>query len=142
VDPRFLLVRQLPHLVEGDRDAFGMEEEVVLGEEPSKEHPVPVLVGALGRQVLELLPVVAAQRIAQLAPTGAKGHPELPLLCGERGGSLGGVDGEGAQGLLSSIFGDAPGFEDDFAELLAEVGMKGRHLGILLAILLAFFLRR
>ena len=43
-----LIARQLAALVEADCHArLGFNEQVVLGEEPGEQHPVPVLVSAL-----------------------------------------------------------------------------------------------
>ena len=119
--------RNAAHLVQGDGDAVGVDEQVVLGEEPGEEHPVPVLVGALGDEVVELLPVVAAERVAQLAAPGAEGDAQLSLIHREGPGRLGGVDSECPEGLLGPLLGDAPGLEDDGAETVAKVGMETRH---------------
>ena len=68
-------------LVQRDGDAhFRFDEQVVLGEETGEQHPVPMLVGALLRQMVDGLGACAVvQPIAQLAGVGAQTAPQVPL---------------------------------------------------------------
>jgi hypothetical protein len=82
--------------------------------------------------VVEILLSVTSLGVAELPAASSKSDSQALLLCGHRGDRLGRVDGQGAKGLVGPLFGHAPGLEDDVAETLAEIGMKGRHTSPLL----------
>ncbi len=81
-DWRLLRGSQLTHFVERDGHSLGMQKEVVLREEPGEEHSVPLLVSALGYEVLDLLTAVAAHLVAEMTTACPKNLPQMALFGG------------------------------------------------------------
>ncbi len=70
---------QLLALLEADRHAVGVHQQVVLGQEPGEEHPVPVLVGELLGQVLDGLSLIGRLDVTRLLAPRLEPSPE-PLV--------------------------------------------------------------
>ena len=113
------LARELGDLGERDRDAgLRVDQQVVLGEEPGEQHPVPVLVGDLGdeRVVASELTFLRTQR-----PT------ELAVGLGELVEGLVAVDGERGQRGTGCGLGGRSGLHDRAVQDLAEFAREGGH---------------
>ncbi len=56
-----------------------MHEQIVLGQEAGKEHPMPVFVGQFLGELVDLLLAVRLALVARLPSAGAEAIPQLPL---------------------------------------------------------------
>ena len=74
------LTRELLALVDRNRHAGrGLDQQPALGEKPREQHPVPLLVRALGHQVLDALLSTVLKAIAELTTSSAQATPERLL---------------------------------------------------------------
>ena len=123
-----LLGRELPDVGDRDRRALGVEQQVVLGEEPGEQHPVPLLVrDLLDEQWDAQRPDPAAQGLGALAERGA----QAAQLGRQAGRGLGVLDAETGEGGSGRRLGQRPrtrsGAGDRLVEVATELGGEGRH---------------
>jgi hypothetical protein len=99
-----------------DRDGsskVGMDEQLVLGEETSKQQTVPLFVGAVGDEEVD-----SFARVAQLARLRAQSPAQASLIVGQVGWWALGRDRKEANCSVSGMFGrEATGDTSVFKEL-------------------------
>ena len=104
-----------------------LQEQPVLGQEPGKQHPVPLLVCHLVTKPADLLrarPQVTA--VSKLPPSGSQPVSELLLSGRHRLVGRAPVHGKRLQRVTGRRLGNAPGAEDHLGQLAANVGGEGR----------------
>lgn len=102
---------QLPALLQGDRYAAGVHEEVVLVQKAGEEHPVPMFVSHLSDQMIEFL-LLSTPRIPRLMPPSPESEAQFLLLWGQMGIGFGLPNGQPLQGGFRSILCLGTGRED------------------------------
>ena len=93
---------------------------MILGQEPGKQHPVPVFVGELLGQLVDVLRLVGLSNIADLSATGAKPIPQFFLVGTEVRERLGRIDCPFLQRRTCRLLGLVAGRDADVLKLLAE----------------------
>ena len=115
--------------VEGDGDeaVFGVGvEEMVFGEEPGEEEPVPVFVGGVFVETRDvLLAGMGVENIAKCAAAGAEPVAELALLDGHVGPVIALMDGKVFEGGAAGTFRGGASVDSGVGEDFAEVARKG-----------------
>ena len=122
--------RQLLALVQRDRNAhLRLDEQAVLGQKPSEQHAVPVLVGALLRQMLDGLGAGVVALIAELTSMGTEtaAQPTVVILHVTVRLTVG--HGQCRQGGSRTGLGDLSCLHDDALDLPTRVGRQcaSRH---------------
>jgi hypothetical protein len=103
-------------------------EQVVVREKASKKQAVPMLVGSVFGQVLDLLFSAALiERVTKRAATGTQSIPELALLDAHVSSVVLFVDGQVFQRRAAGRLGRGTGLESDAGELVAEISTEGGH---------------
>ena len=99
-----------------------MDQQVVLGEEASEQQPVPLLVGALGDEQVELVALVA-----ELAGLGSQPAAELALVFVEMRWGAVCRDGQRCQRRADGLLGCAPALGAGVLESLPLLGGEYGH---------------
>ncbi|WP_156427605.1 hypothetical protein [Thiohalocapsa sp. ML1] len=97
-----------------------MHQEPVLGEEAGEEHAVPVLVGGLVDEALDVLAPVRATLVAELAAVGAQAPAQRALGLREVPRRVRLADAEMHQGRAGGGLRGVAGGDDDVLELAAQ----------------------
>ena len=115
------LASQLLALVDGNRHARrGLDQQAALGEKPREQHPVPLLVRALGDQMLDALFSTVLKAISELTTAGAQTTTKALLLGRHRGPRLAVRHRQLIEGLPGACFRFAPGRQNDLLEGFAQ----------------------
>ena len=126
--PRILTPLPREFLALGKRDGhtrLRLDQKLVLGQEPGEQHPVPVLVGRLVRQAIDLLltgPAVGP--VPELPAVSAQTAPQFPLRVGHARIRLGVAHREHGQRFAGALFARPPGTLDRPRELVAQTGLE------------------
>ena len=91
---------------------FRLDQQIVLGQEPGKEHPMPVLVGALADQVVDGQPAGRVLPVPELPRPGAEMVAQFALGRLHVRVRLVVVDRQGFQGGASADLGRVAGLDD------------------------------
>ena len=117
-----LLRGQFRTVLQGDGHAcFGMDEEVVFGQEAGEQHPVPLLIGDLLHQQVPAHTDAALpdETAAEKGGPGPQRHPQPALLLAHRGIGLGLLHGQGDQDRCGCVLCDPAGADDGSFQLSA-----------------------
>jgi len=98
---------------------LGVDEKVVLSEEPGEEKSVPLFVGALGDEKIKLV-----ARVAELTCLGSEAATQLAIVLAEVSGRTVGRDGEGAERGSDRLLGCASALYTGVLEELALLGCE------------------
>ena len=106
-----------------------MHEQVVLRQEAGEQHPVPVFVGKLLGELVDLLGVsLLVSPIPGLLATGAESGAKQFVGCREVIERLGDVDGPPLERGPCGRFRQVACLDDDVFELPAKVGRQRGHV--------------
>jgi len=121
-------VGQFFGLFQTDRHAhLRLDQQAAVGQEPGKEHSVPVFVGALARQVIDLEAAGAVLPVAELSCPGAEVVAQGALVRGHVLVRLIVVDGQGFQGRARAGLGHVAGLDDHAFQVTSEIGWQSWH---------------
>ena len=124
-----LLLGQLAAGVEADGHAgVRLDEKVVLGKEPRKKHPVPVLVGDFVDEPRGgLLSCFGVEGVAELPAAGPEFHTEGAVGAWLARPRLVAADGERVERLGGGPLGDPAGGLHGVFKIAAERAVEGWH---------------
>ena len=126
------LAGQLLAIGQRDGDAFfGLDQQVVLGQEAGEQHAVPVLVGDLVGEALDLLHAGRrVEAVAELTPVRAEPPPQVLLVRRQRRVRPSIADGQHPQGAEGAGLAGPAGRLDCRRELVAKFAGQRLHLNL------------
>lgn len=109
----------------------GLHEQMILGQEPREEHPVPVLVRNLVREPVERLCIVGGTRVTELLAVRAKARTKgpRPRVLVHRVVRTRAIHGQRFERLPRARLGPPARVSDRAGEVVAKIGSDRRHGG-------------